>query len=236
MLPLAISGVGFFVGAAATAVAKAVSSPTEYFAVVWLQIMKAHPHRKPAHNTGIPGVHPFLVSGGTHPGMHRHDVHHMREDTMVVDHHPKHVPTTCKVVGRTFTALKDATAYQNLLATKHHKSSIILHQAADGTLDCSSFVRAVTAPSPAAIKGLGFENSHPRFDTRGEMMDVLNITTDHPTPEWAVRAKNGPYAFTPQGQKYDNTPSSHMWNVDVDRLVVPDKYSPGTTYRPGPTS
>lgn len=214
--PLVIAGIGLGLGAlgAGTAV---VLSKKELFAVVWLRTRPAT-SRDAAKKRGMSEAEPFLIAPGQHSGMK------MRERELTVDYHRNHVPKITEVVGRTFESLDAAKAFQEHLAQKSFKSSIIVHQSEDGTLDAQNPIRAMQPP-----KKIGFVNSHPTFDTRAEGMNTLNITTDHPTPEWAVRARRGPY---PQGEvPYDDTFSSHMWDVGVPTLVVPDKDYPGTGYR-----
>ena len=230
MFPFAIAGVGLSLGAAATAIVKALTPASELFAVVWLERRKVQPHRYPKTT----GVHPYAVSPGMHAGMARHEIHKLRDEPLVVEHRPHFTPTESRVVGRTFATLEEATTFQNILATKHHTSSIIVHQAADGALSSQSFIRAVTAPSPAAVRGVAFTNSHPNFDTRAVALDTMNVSTRTPAPEWAVRARLGPYPD--RDVMYSDTPSSHMYDVDVETLVVPSRFSPGTTFKPGPTS
>jgi hypothetical protein len=227
--PLIIAGIGLGLGALGAGAA-AVLSKSELYAVVWLRTRK---HRGPGENKHrkMAEVEPFLIPPGTHGGMKPGSVNRMRDEELTVEHHRNHVPLVTEVVGRTFDSLDKAKAFQEDLASKHYKSSIIVHQAADGALDSMNPIRAMQPPA----KKMGYVNSHPSFDARAEGMNTLNVSTDHPTPEWAVQARGGPYPARIMPD-YDDTFSSHMWDVGVPELVVPDKYYPGTSYRYAPKS
>jgi hypothetical protein len=222
--PLVIAGIGLGLGALGAGAVK-IFAKAELFAVVWLRTRK---HRGPGENRrgGMSEVEPFLIAPGQHGGMNRSAVSRMRDEELTVDHHRNHVPSVTEVVGRTFKSLDEAKKFQDELAAKHYKSSIIVHQSADGALDSMNPIRAAQPPA----KKMGYVNSHPTFDTRAEGLNVLNVTTDHPTPEWAVQARGGPYPAR-EMPDYDDTFSSHMWNVSVPELVVPGRYYSGTDYR-----
>src|SRR4029077_16939453 len=222
--PLVIAGIGLGLGALGAGAAK-VFAKSELFAVVWLRTRKQR-GAGDGKRRGMAEVEPFLIAPGPHGGMNRGAASRVREEELTVDHHRNHVPLVTEVVGRTFDSLDKAKAFQDDLAQKHYTSSIIVHQDKDGALDSQNPIRAAQPPA----KKMGFVNSHPTFDTRAEGLNVLNVTTNHPTPEWAVQARGGPYPAR-EMPDYDDTFSSHMWNVGVPELVVPDKYYPGTSYR-----
>ena len=234
--PLILAGIGFAVGA----IGKAILGKNELFAVVWIRHRRRQPHEHP-------GMHATrtLRPDQLHPG--GHPIHPEDHDEMMSE-----------IVGRTYGSLAEAETFQNDLSVNHHKSSIIVHQATDGTLDCQNPIKAVPArkrlrvtrfiPGHAGrhalhpgmmVRGIGDTPANPSatsvsananqtayhsfMDKRQVAMDNLDISTDHPVPHWAVRSRFGPY-FKGEEDHWADTPSSHMWDVDVQTRDLPYKY------------
>ena len=238
--PLVLAGIGVAVGA----IGRAILGKAELFAVVWMR----HRQRHAGESHGVHAVR-TLRPDQLHPGgqpIHPHD-----GDEMVSE-----------IVGRTYTNLKDAEAFQQILATKHYKCSIIVHQSKDGELDCLNPIKAMAPPKkkPAAhfvpgraghamvhpgmrVEGMGDTPANPGatsvtsnpnatayhsfMDKRAVAMDNLDVTTGQPVPHWAIRSRFGPY-FEPDQLAWKDSPSSHMWDIQMETRTLPFKY--GQTY------
>lgn len=163
-----------------------------------------------------------------------------------------------QVEGKGFSSLDDAMKYQDQMAAKGIGSIIVENTA--GSYKGLRAVRAV-APGgrkirPDALRRMSPAYRHPtgaytgpqemgvgarNFDTNEEALEVTQATTRLPTPEWAKRAKDGPYPETnpghqdymPEAPLFRQTTSSHEWKSDVDTWAVPDKFFPGRQGMPG---
>jgi hypothetical protein len=226
--PLALAGIAAGIGALVTTVVKALSSDS--YAVVWLR------HRKAGRGERGHATH-LLNPNQLHPG--GQPIHPSDHDNIVRE-----------VVGKTFTSLSAAEAYQTILAEKHYVSSIIVHQASDGALDALNPIKAMQPPkrAPKAAynpgKSMGPSTIHPGMvmegnlganantnassyhrvmDKRQVAMDNLSVTSEGPTPDWEVQSRFGPYFD--HGPMYDDTPSSHNWGIPpIETRVIPEKY------------
>lgn len=235
--PLLLAGLGFAVGA----IGKAILGKGELFAVVWIRHRRRHPGEHAMH--AVRTLRPEQLHPGGHP------IHPEDGDEMVSE-----------VVGRTYKTLPEAEAFQKVLAAKHYKSSIIVHQSSDGALDCENPVKAMKpvkrkvehfVPGRAGasmvhpgmrVEGMGDTPAQPSstsvtanpgsrsyhsfMDKRGVALTNLD-QSNFPEPDWVVRARFGPYFKGPE-DRWADSPSSHMWDINMETRVLPYKY--GQTY------
>ena len=159
------------------------------------------------------------------------------------------------VKGQVFPDFDQAVRYQDELA-RRGKGSILVEKDETGDYKGLKSVRAVAAGgrriSPKKLRntpseyvrqygskmGVGAKD----FDTVEEQEDFTQLTTRFPTPEWAKRAKDGPFPDTDPGRQssipeieplFRETTSSHEWETDVRSWEVPSKFFPGRRGTPG---
>jgi len=149
-----------------------------------------------------------------------------------------------RVMGRVFGDTNAAMAWQDEIAKRGTGSLLV--EKKDGEYKGLERMRAIAPwsgkivwqkPVKTKLKGLGVGARD--FDTVEEQEAMTLVTTRRPTPEWARRAKEGPYPDTDPGRQasmpevplFHGTTSSHEWKSDVKTWPVPAKYFPG---REGP--
>lgn len=127
-----------------------------------------------------------------------------------------------EVRGQAFSDYNEAVKYQNDIS-RFGRSSIIV--------ELDNGLKAIRAATPEGL-GVGARD----FDATEEQEEITELTTRLPTPEWARRARFGPYPETDPGYEghlppieplFRQTTSSHEWKSDVRPWALPRKFFPG---------
>lgn len=147
------------------------------------------------------------------------------------------------VQGKVFNSLEEAMKAQDQMAASGIASIIIEKER--GQYRGLRTVRALAAGglrvSPDALRRMKREDLDlgaygDGFSTHEEQQRMTNLTTRFPTPEWARRAKEGPYPETDPGRDevlppieplFRETTSSHEWKTEVIPFSIPGKFFHG---------
>jgi hypothetical protein len=145
-------------------------------------------------------------------------------------------PSSKKLDSKDFASNIEAKAYQTQISRTMKRSSIVVHKIGNHW-NCRHPVKGVIATKrgnatvAVHVPSLKMKQiSGRQFDTQEEMLMMREVTTDHPASAAAIQAKMGPYFE--HGTPYNDTPSSHMYEVKLPPLEPPpSRFAPGSAFR-----